>query len=410
MTVSEKANKLAAERFIKAHPVLTGVRPALEVIPGMKPNRILHAGPPIDYTRMCENQKAAVLGACQFEGLARDEKEARRIVENGDVELIAAHDGGAIGGGTGVTTASMPVAVVMDQTYGGKSYHFLMEGFGKTLVFGAYDKQVEARLKWFQTGFGPALNEAVKALGSVDLKAIIGEALLRGDELHNRNKAATSIFHELVLGGMLKAGVSRDEMAKANVFLRQNHQFFVCLVLPAMKVCLLAADGVKGSSMVTVMARNGVDFGIKVSGLGARWFTGPAQRVRGKYYPGFTAEDANPDIGDSSICETGGLGAFALAASPAGAEFMDCSLEEARKYREDMHEICISEHDEWRVPSLSFRGTSVGIDCEKVVNKGILPVIDTSINHKLPGKGMIGVGIVHPPMECFQKALQALSV
>jgi hypothetical protein len=358
---------------------------------------------------MCENQKAAIVGACQFEGLAHDAEGDRKLVERDGVELIPAHDGGAIGGGTGVTSASMPVVIIEDQTYHGRSYHFLMEGFGKTLIFGAYDKEVEARLRWFQTSFGPALNDAVKAIGGVNLRTIIGEELLRGDELHNRNKAATSIFHELVMGGMLQAGVSKDEILKANAFLRENHQFFVCLAMPAVKASLLAAEGIKGSSMVTVMARNGVDFGIRVSGLGSQWFVGPAQEVKGKYYPGFTAEDANPDIGDSSITETGGLGAFALAASPGGAEFMGCSLQEAEEYSKTMYEVCITEHDTWRIPALNFRGTPVGIDCEKVVNKGIVPVIDTSINHKLPGKGMIGVGIVHPPMECFEKALKVLS-
>lgn len=408
MNANEEANKVASERFKKARPVLVGVRPALEVIPGMKSDRILHSGPPINWERMCENQKAAVLGACQFEGLAKGPEEATRMVERGEVQLVPAHDGGAIGGGTGVTSASMSVVVVVDQTYGGKSYHFLMEGFGKTLIFGAYDNEVESRLKWFRTGFGPALDEATKALGSIDLKLIIAEALLRGDELHNRNKAGTSIFHELIMGGMLKAGVSRDEIAKANAFLRENHQFFVCLGMPAMKASLLAAHGVKDSSMVTVMSRNGVDFGIKVSGLGDRWLTGPAQKVRGKYYPGFSEADANPDIGDSAICETGGLGAFALAASPVGADFMGCSVEEARTYSEKMYQICITEHDDWHIPSLGFRGTAVGIDCLKVLSTGVLPVIDTSINHRQAGRGMIGVGIVHPPMECFQKAAQAL--
>jgi hypothetical protein len=358
---------------------------------------------------MCENQKAALLGACQFEGLAGDADEAARLVDSGRVELVPAHDGGAIGGGTGVTSASMPVAVVVDQTYGGKSYHFLMEGFGRTLIFGAYDEEVGARLSWFRAGLGPALDAAIKALGPIDLRAIIAEALLRGDELHNRNKAATSIFHELILGGMLQADISREEIVRANAFLRANHQFFVCLGMPALKACLMAAHGVKGSSMVTVMSRNGVDFGIKVSGLGDRWFTGPAHRVKGKYFGGFTEADANPDIGDSAICETSGLGAFALAASPAGADFMGCTLEEAKGYSESMYRICIAEHEDWRILALGFRGTPVGIDCRKVVTTGVLPVIDTSINHREAGKGMIGVGLVHPPLECFQKAMQALA-
>ena len=68
--------------------------------------------------------------------------------------------------------------------------------------------------------------------------------------------------------------------------------------------------------VVTAMARNGTDFGIQVSGTGDRWFTGPANTPEGLYLGAYGPDDANPDIGDSAITETAGIGGFAMAAAP----------------------------------------------------------------------------------------------
>ncbi len=403
------ANKEAMRRILEAIPWFEGVRPALAVLPGMKPNKILHAAPPTTWGRMCDPLKGAMIGAILFEGLAKTEEEAIAKAERGAIEFGACHDHGAIGGGTGAISASMPVMIVRNRTHGNTAGSFMMEGFGRTLVFGAYDELVFERLRWFRDGMGPAIHQAFQVGGALDLRSLIAEALLRGDEGHNRNKAATSLFFEEIAIRMIKADIAKPTLLRTLEFLHENFQFFVCLAMLACKVSLDAGHNIPGSSVVTAMARNGTDFGIRVSGLGDEWFTGPAQMVRGLYFPGFTEADANPDLGDSAITETAGLGAFALVGAPAIAQLVGGNAQEAGEHTLRMYEITLAEHPVYRLPALDLRGTPVGIDLRKVISTGILPIIDTSINHKKAGLGMVGAGLVHPPRECFEKAFRAFA-
>ena len=405
-----EANKRAADRFLKAHPILTGVQPASKVISAMTKKTILHAGPPLSFAKMCDVQRAAIIGGAIFEGLAKDGEEAKLKLEGGEIQLKAALDAAVVAGGTGVTTASMPVVEVRDKTFRNKSFHFLFEGFGKTLIFGAYDEQVRDRLDWFRRSLGPALNSAIKTLGGIDVKAIMTEALLRGDELHNRNKAATSMLNEIIAQGLIKAKLPSKEILKIIDFLRETYQFFVCITMPAVHVTLKAADGIVNSTVVTAMVGNGVDIGLKISGKKNMWFTAPSTFAKGKTFPGYSEEDANPFIGDSGIVETGGLGAFALAAAPACAEFLGYTARDARQFTSEMYQITVTEHNEWKIPALDYRGTPSCIDARKVVRTGILPVIDAAICHKKPGVGMIGAGILRPPMKCFERALESMDM
>jgi hypothetical protein len=405
----EAANQQAMSRILDAVPWFEGVRPAREVVPGMKPNKILHAAPPAAWDRICDPLRGAIIGAILFEGLAKTEASAVAMAERGEIELGACHDSAAVGPGAGVISESMPVMVVRNRTHGNVAATFMMEGFGRTLVFGAYDEGVFDRLRWFRDGMGPAIHQALQVSGAIDLRSLIAEALLRGDEAHNRNKAATSLLFEELAIRMIKAEIPKATLLRTLEFLHENFQFFVCLAMLACKVSLDAGHNIPGSSVVTVMGRNGKDFGIRVSGLGDEWFIGPAQMVKGLYFPGFAAEDANPDIGDSSITETAGLGAFALVGAPAIAQLIGGNAKEAREYTLRMYEITLAEHPIYRLPALDFRGTPVGIDLRKVVSTGILPIIDTSINHKRAGLGMVGAGLVHPPRECFERAFRAFA-
>jgi uncharacterized protein DUF1116 len=403
------ANRDAVGRIVDAVPWFERVQTALDVLPGMKPNKILHSAPPISWARMCDPLRGAMIGAILFEGLAKNETEAVAKAERGEIEFGAAHEHGAIGGGTGAISASMPVMVVRNRTAGNVAGTFMMEGFGRMLAFGAYGDEVFDRLRWFREGMGPAIDRALQVGGGIDLRSIMAECLLRGDELHNRNKAATSMLFEELALRMIKAETPRPVLVRTLEFLHENFQFFVCLAMLACKVSLDAGHGVPGSSIVTTMARNGTDFGIRVSGLGDEWFTGPAQMVKGMYFPGFTEADANPDIGDSAITETAGLGAFALIGAPAIAELVGGNARAAAEHTLRMYEITEAEHPVYRLPALDFRGAPVGIDVRKVVATGILPIIDTSINHKKAGLGMVGAGLTHPPGECFEKALKAFA-
>lgn len=188
-----------------------------------------------------------------------------------------------------------------------------------------------------------------------------------------------------------------------------NDHFALNLTMPACKCTLDAAKGIPYSTIVTTQARNGTEFGIRVSGIdgGNRWFTAPAEIIDGLYFPGYSQEDANPDIGDSVITETCGIGGFAMATAPAIVQFVGGTPQDAVNYTTSMYEITTVENNVYTIPFLNFRGTPTGIDIRKVVETGIRPVINTGIAHKDPGVGQVGAGIVHPPMKCYEDALEA---
>ncbi|MBI3636512.1 MAG: DUF1116 domain-containing protein, partial [Candidatus Rokubacteria bacterium] len=170
------------------------------------------------------------------------------------------------------------------------------------------------------------------------------------------------------------------------------------------------AGGVPDSTLVYTMARNGTDFGIRISGLPDRWFVAPVPTPAGLYFPGFTADDANPDMGDSAIVETIGLGGAAMAAAPAAARFVGAGgMAQAVAATDEIAEISRAEHPYFRIPTLDERGSPAGIDARRVVASGVTPLINTGIAGRRPGTGQIGAGIVRAPLACFEQALIALS-
>lgn len=403
----EEANKIAVERMLSAHPVIVDVRPAHEVIPALQKHKLLHAGPPIGWERMCGPMRGAVMGACIYEGWARDESEAVVLAESGALDFEPCHHYNAVGPMAGITSPSMPVFVVEDKIHGNRTYSTLNEGLGKVLRFGAFGPEVIERLRWMQEVPGPALGRAIRALGGIDVRAIISQALQMGDECHNRNKAATSLFVRQVGAALVETGSSREETAAVLRFMAGNDHFHLNPSMAAAKAITLAGAHVPRSSVVVTMARNGVDFGIRVSGLGDRWFVGPAQYIQGLYFAGFGPDDANPDIGDSAITETSGVGAFAMAGAPAIVQFIGGSPADALRYTREMYDITVTSNPLFGIPSLDFQGVPTGIDIRQVCRLNMLPVINTGIAHRLPGVGQVGAGVVYPPMECFEKALAA---
>lgn len=403
----EAANKKVMEIILNGQPTLLDIGVAEEVIPGMTKKTLLHAGPPIKWEKMSGPLKGAVIGALIYEGLAVDEKEATELAVSGEISYDPCHHHNTVGPMAGVVSASMPVWILQNKKYGNYSYCTLNEGLGKVLRYGAYSNEVIKRLKWMENLLAPLLKQALKLHGQIDLKTMIAQALQMGDEGHNRNRAGTSLLIRELAPYIIQTKFSEEEKIKVLKFIDSNDHFFLNLTMPACKCTLDAAKNIEFSTIVNVMARNGTEFGIRVSGLGDRWFTGPAGMVDGLLFPGYTAEDANPDIGDSVIAETAGIGGFAMAAAPAIVQFVGGSAKDAINFTLKMYEITTVENNIYKIPALNFRGTPTGIDIRKVVETGILPSINTGIAHKDPGVGQVGAGLVKPPMNCFEDALQA---
>jgi hypothetical protein len=410
MTLSiEKANQEALKKLLESNPVLVGLGRAIDDVPGMKKNLFLHAGPPVSWDRMCGPMKGAIIGGIIYEGMAETEEEAIKLAESGKIEFSPCHHHNSVGPMAGVMTPSMPVWIIENKTYGNKAYCTLNEGLGKVLRYGAYSEEVIERLNWMEKVLAPVLKEALTISGEINLKQIIAEALQMGDEVHNRNRAATSLFLRKIAPAIVKTNFSEEDKVKVLEFIDSNDHFFLNLSMPACKATLDAIAGIEGCSLLTTMARNGTDFGIRVAGMPDKWFTAPAPKVKGLYFPGFTDDDANPDIGDSAITETCGVGGFAMGGAPAIVKFVGGTPQDALRTTLTMYEITAGENNVYRIPNLNFRGTPTGIDIRKVVESGIVPAINTGIAHREPGIGQVGAGLVEPPITMFEEALSAFA-
>ena len=406
----EAANARAVERMLAADPVLVDVAVAGDAIEGLGDRTILHAGPPIEWPDMCGPLKGAVAGAIVLEGWAADLDEAAELAAAGGVAFHPNHHFDAVGPMTGIITRSMPVMVVENRAFGNRAYCTLNEGLGKVMRFGGNDAEVLARLCWLADTFGPAFGAALREAGGIPLKAMIARGLSMGDEMHQRNVGCTSLLLRTVAPALARTVDDRERLAGLFEFIGGNDQFFLNVAMAMGKAIMDPVRGIEGSSVVTAMSRNGTMFGIRVSGLGDRWFTAPVEMPRGLYFPGFSEDDANPDIGDSTIVETVGLGGFAMAAAPAVAGFVGAgTAADALNYTRAMEEITVARNPEWTVPALDFAGVPTGIDIRRVVASGRTPTINTGIAHREAGIGQVGAGVVRAPMTCFERALEAFA-
>lgn len=400
------ANQAARERLVEGEPVLVDCVPARDAL-GLVGRVVLHSGPRLEWERACPTMRTAILCAIRYEGWAGDDRAALAQVVRGQVDLAPCHRWGAAGPMTGMVTPSMPVFVVENRRHGNRAFATINEGLGQVLRFGANDASVIERLNWLAAEAGPLLGAALRRSGGIDLRAVMAKALGMGDEMHQRNVAASCLLGRALMPHLARSAPDAAVLARVAEFLAANDQFFLNLAMAAAKASADPCLGLEGSTMVATMARNGTDFGIRVAGLGDRWFTAPVNVPEGLYFPGFGPDDANPDIGDSAIVETVGLGAFAMAASPAVAGFVGRGgLAEAIAVTEEMAEICLGDHPYFRIPSLGDRGAPVGIDIRKVVETGITPLINTGMAGKVPGTGQIGAGVVRAPLACFEEALE----
>jgi hypothetical protein len=403
----EEANEKAVKRIIEAKPVLIGIKKAKDVVPGMKEHMLLHAGPPITWERMCDPQRGAVMGASVFEGWADTPEEAAKMAERGEIEFAPCHDHDSVGPMAGIISPSMSVYMVKNEVHGNMAYCNLNEGLGKVLRYGAYSEEVLDRLRWMEKEMAPLLAEALKRSGPIDLVGIMAKALHMGDELHCRNTAASLIFLRTIGPHMVEAGFDGKIVSRVMEFMGRNELTFLQLSMAASKAMLDAGHGIDYSTVVTTMARNGTDFGIRVSGLPGQWFTAPAPKPKTLFFPGFKEGDEGGDIGDSAIMETMGLGNFACICAPAVVQVVGGTVKDAENFTREMREITIARHKAFTIPYMNFEGTSLGIDIRKVVETGIEPSINTGVAHRKAGIGGVGFGLVRAPMECFKKALRA---
>jgi hypothetical protein len=408
------ANARALSRMLASGASLVDLRPASEV-PGLGRGRFCHAGPPISWERASGPLRGALIGALLLEELADSPDEAESLLASGrlrdatPIELIPCHDLGGVGPMAGVVSPSMWVWVLRDEVHGNASWCTLNEGLGRVLRYGAYSDDVIDRLRWMAAVLGPALATAVRAHGPVDIKALIGQMVQMGDEGHNRNRAGTLMLMRDLLPDLVEAGLPGTDVARIVRFIGGNDHFFLNLVMPAAKLQSMAAADIAGSTVVTTLARNGTDFGVQTAGTGHRWFTGPAGTIEGLFLGAYGPADANPDIGDSAITETVGLGGFAMAGAPAIVRFVGGTVTDAMRTTGLMYEITLGANPSYALPALDFRGVPTGIDVTRVVRTGILPQINTGIAGRVAGTGQVGAGLVTPPMECFVAALRALA-
>ena len=410
MELIAQANQDALRRLLSADPVLIDVIPASEAIPALKNHMILHSGPPIEWADMCGPMQGAIAGIAKFEGWAASLEDAVQQAAAGAFEFHPNHHFDAVGPMTGMTTISQPLMVVENRKFGNRAYCALNEGLGKVMRFGGNDDEVLARLAWLRDDFGPAFGKALRSGDGIPLKHLVARGLSMGDEMHQRNVACSGLILRELAPALARTSTNNEALAKALAFIGGNDQFFLNVAMAMGKSIMDPVRNIEGSTIVTAMSRNGTDFGIRVSGTGDQWFTAPVEMPEGFYFPGFTEADANPDMGDSTIIETIGLGGFAMGAAPAVAGFVGAgAASDAVSFTRAMSEITTGENPEWTIPGMDYLGVPTGIDIRMVLETGLAPTINTGIAHKEPGIGQVGAGVVRAPLKCFEQALVAFA-
>jgi hypothetical protein len=410
LSTIDQANQEALRRILAGDPILIDVLPASEAIPDLTDRMILHAGPPIGWDRMCGPMRGAVTGIAVFEGWAKDLDDAAAKAASGAFTFYPNHHFGAVGPMTGMTTKSQPLMVVENRAFGNRAYCAINEGLGKVMRFGGNDAEVLNRLRWIRDSLGPAFGRAIRESRGIALKPLIARGLSMGDEMHQRNVACSSLLSRQLAPLLARTSKDAHELAACLEFIGGNDQFFLNIAMAMGKALTDPARNISASSVVTAMCRNGTDFGLRVSGTGDRWFTAPVEMPAGIYFPGFSEKDANPDMGDSAIVETVGLGAFAMAAAPAVVGYVGAGRSsEAAAFTRSMTEITVAANPAWAIPAMDFAGVPTGIDIRLVVETGLAPIINTGIAHREPGVGQVGAGLVKAPLKCFQDALVAFA-
>lgn len=386
--------------------VLHRVRRAGEVTSRVTGRHFLHAGPPLELADIPGPMRGAIIGGLLLEGEAKTVTEAEAIIDSGEVSISPCHDEGAVGAMAGIITPSTPVVVAAAGDL--RTFSPLNEGVQGAVRYGSYDDATLDRLRWLADVLAPALDQAVRSTDPIDLVALVAEGLRRGDDCHNRLVATSAALLVALTPGLLRGSGDRDDAARVASVMAANGHFALPFAISAAKALALSAAGVEGSSVVTTMAGNGREFGIRVSGLGDRWFTVESPTGAPVLLDGATMDDVTPTMGDSMISETAGFGAFAMTAAPAIMSFVGGDMALARDITARMRQITAGTSTRFLIPGEDFRGTALGIDVHKVRATGIEPVINNGLAHREPGRGRVGAGITAVPVRPFVQASQAL--
>ncbi len=397
------ANRRAVEAIEGSVPRAVTVAAAGSVVPGLREGLLLHSGPPIEWPRVCDPQRRALTAAALFEGWAATRAEAAALLERGEIALEPGNAHDHVGPMTGICSPSMPVWVVEDGAH--RAFSTLNEGPGRTLWFGVGDDEAVDRLRFFRDELGPRLAALLERRGPVDVFDLAAQGLNMGDELHMRSQATGN----LLLRDLAPAFAALGGEASAR-FVAGNHHFFLNLTMAAAKCASLATANCTGSSIVSLISRNGTDVGLQLAGMPGRWFVAEAAPVADVLLrEGFTEADAARDIGDSAVIECVGLGGMALAAAPAVAAFFGGDAAAAARRTELMAQICTARSSRFTITARDYAGTPVGIDARLVVELEITPQITTGVLHAHDGTGQIGAGVAHQPSEPFRAAIEALA-
>ncbi|MBI3742683.1 MAG: DUF1116 domain-containing protein [Chloroflexi bacterium] len=400
----DAANAEVVKRITSADPVLLDVVPAGQVIPGLTDRMVMHSGPPVTWEKMCGAQRGAVIGMTIFEGWASTPQQAQELLASGAIKFEPNHHHQTVGPMAGTITKSLPVWVVQNRAFGNLAYCRTPDARQQ---FGDFSEQAIGGIRMWRDVWGPSISKGLQTIkGGLPLKPIIARALQMGDELHNRPDAASQLLSGQLAQAMVRADVAKDALLATLGWTAGNPFMFLGVSMACGKAATDPCAGVEYSTVVTTMARNGTEFGIRVAGLPGEWFTAPSPKIEGLFMPGFSEADAGRDMGDSAITETVGWGGFVIGGAPGILALVGGTAEQALAWSRDMRRITAGTSPDFRIPALNFEGAPVGIDIRKVVQTGILPVIDTAIAHKDPGYPNLGAGIVRPPMDCFKSALR----
>ena len=400
----DAANAEVIDRLDRGVPILLGVETAGTVIGGLAPGMILHCGPPIAWTDMCDPLQRSVRAAVVAEGWAPHPEAADGMLRAGEIRLEAANEHRTVVPMASAIGPSAPVYVVSVDAGGTSAYSSLNQGSGAVAWFGVDSDEAIERLRFLRDSLGPALAEALDRSGPVDILALAAQGIAMGDDVHMRVQATTNLLLRDLLPHLVRAG--SDRIGEVADFLSTNHLMFLNIAMAGARALTEWAGEVPDSSIVTTMARNGTTYGIRLAGRPEEWHIAPAPPVQDAlYYPGQGPDTSAPDIGDSAVLELVGLGGAAAANSPAVAGFLGGRMADAAAVTAAMQRICAGTSTRLRLPVLDNEGTPLGVDVRRVVESTITPAVNTGIVHVSDGSGQVGAGVARAPLECFVKAL-----
>ena len=400
----DAANAEVVDRLDRGVPMLLGVETAGAVVEGLESGTVLHCGPPIGWSEMCDPLRRSIRAAVVAEEWAPDRDAADRMLNAGEVRLGAANEHSTVVPMASAIGPSAPVYVVSVDAGGTTAYASLNQGSGAVPWFGVDSEAAIERLRFLRDALGPALAEAFDRVGPIDIFSLAAQGITMGDDVHMRVQATTNLLLRDLLPHLVRAG--RDRIGEVADFLSTNHLMFLNIAMAGARALTEWAGQVPDSSIVTTMARNGTTYGIRLAGGGDPWHIAPAPPVQDAlYYPGQGPDTSAPDIGDSAVLELVGLGGAAAANSPAVAGFLGGRMAVAAAVTAAMSRICAGTSTRLRLPVLDNAGTPLGVDVRRVVESSITPAVNTGIVHISDGSGQVGAGVAHAPIECFRQAL-----